>query len=156
MADFSDLHKTQTEDPKTPKVDPGLKKGNGDHLQFKYTFPGAVFALNDTISGLSLPKGARIVDAMMHVKGSTGTTGIFSLGLGATTDADGNAIAEDLDSLVSSVDAGGQAALGRMDAGAAAHGVKLGSEAEVKIECTEATDAATGVELEGYVKYIVD
>jgi hypothetical protein len=156
MAQVNGVNYAQTQTLKTPKVDKGEKNGRVKCLQEEFTFTANVFALNDEILGLSLPKGCKIVDAEVVIPASLGTTGIFSLGFKATEDKDGNAVAEDPNGLVLAADGGGSAARQRMEAAAAGYNLELGAEAQTFLLCTEATDAANGLSISYKVYYIVD
>ena len=155
MATVDSTNLDQTQLVKTPKLDKGLKNGRIKVLQDEYTFPADAFAANDEINSISLPKGAKIIDAEVMAP-SLGTTGIFSMGLRASLDADGNTLAEDADSLVASADFGGAAARQRMGSAEAALDQKLGDEAQVFLTCTEVTTAAEDLVLKWKVYYVVD
>lgn len=149
------------------KVAPGAYNSRVKCLPIQAVL-SANLAVNDEIEGLKLPENAKIVDATLRVSGTTGTTGIFSMGLkaGKVYDEDedsGDAdFSKDADALVNGVDAGGQAALGRMAAG----NVMLGGTKrrvgkgglQVFITCTEATTAldVTPADIEGFVYYTLE
>ena len=153
MADVNGLNYAQTLDLKAPKVDPGEKNGRIKILQEKFTFAAELTAL-DVVLGMNLPKGAKIVDAKMIAPAGF-TAGTFSLGLGATTDSSDVAIVEDLNSIILATNF---AAAARADMSPASPmwGVKLGSEAQLKAECTVTTTGATGLDLFMQVEYVVD
>lgn len=96
-------------------------------------------ALNDVIkTSLRVTKGAKIIDAGIFIPASLGATGIFSLGRAATP----GGAAADPDSLVATVDGGGQAALAKATA-ASVDLLKDIEEDELMFDltCTEATPA---------------
>jgi hypothetical protein len=126
------------------KYPPGEYNGNVKMLMDTYTFPGAVFSASDFILIGTLPVGARVVGAGIRIPASLGTTGIFDLG----TDADPNGF-------VSGCDGGGQAAV-KQSSTEALIGTKYSVETDVKLDCTEATDVATGLTVTAWVKYVVD
>lgn len=116
----------------------------------------AELAVNDELLMHNLPEGARIIDAYIH-SDQLGTTGILDLGLKAYTNKDGSSVSEDSDALVASADAGGQAVLGKMAAGAAGASAEIGKGgAQVFLTCTEASDAGIGDKVRAAVFYLLD
>jgi len=129
-------------------------------LQEHYTMD-TIIDVDDEILGPFLPEGARVIDAILIINGSTGAGGIFDLGLKAFEDIDENTVAEDLDSLVQAADAGGQAVLKRALA-ASILGNTLGKigkgGAQTVATCTEATTTTdvTPVDIEWFVLYTLE
>lgn len=116
----------------------------------------AELAVNDELLMHKLPEGARIIDAYIH-SDQLGTTGILDLGLKAYTDKDGNTVSEDSDALVASADAGGQAVLAKMAAGAAGASAEIGyGGAQAFLICTEASDAGIGDTVRAAIFYLLD
>ena len=114
----------------------------------------STIADGDTVLGPLIPDGARIVDAKIVVKASTGGSGRFRLGTKAGFNRSGAVVAEDADSLVTEVDSGGQAAQASMAAGQAGLDVVAGKNGlRTFATCSEATDDLSGgpVELAWFV-----
>ena len=109
----------------------------------------AELAVTDVIKLMKLPKGAKVVDAIVKAP-SLGATGIFDLGY----EANGVDVA-DPNGFVSTADFGGAAAAKRMSA---EDGVfkELGAESQVILTCTELTAAATGKKIEVAVFYVLE
>lgn len=107
----------------------------------QYTLAAEV-AANDIIDmALSIPAGARIVDAAI-VAPSMGATGIFQLGTAAVPAA-----------LVASADAGGQAVVAK--AAGVDVGLKLTATTNYQLKCTEVTAAGTGLVVQAWVAYVM-
>lgn len=109
-----------------------------------YTFAANVLAIGDIVNVCApLPKGARIIDALVLCP-SLGTTGIMDLGY-----------ADDPNYLVSGADAGGALAAKHMsnEAGLLA---KLDAAIQPQLIFTEASDAASGVEVKVAIKYVLE
>ena len=133
------------------KIPAREETGKGRWIYDKYVFPANVFAVNDLISLMKLPKGAKILGAIVKAP-SLGTTGIFDLGILAN-----GVDAADQDFFVASADAGGQAVQkNNLSSLAAGTFVELGAETQVLLKCTEATDAALGLTIEVAVNYSVE
>jgi len=104
---------------------------------------GAVLAAADTIEFMTLPKGARILDAQLSFA-SLGATGIIDLG-----------ISGDQNYLINQADGGGQAVADKMGAGAAGAFAKLVVDTLIIAECTELS-VNTNVLIKCAVTYILD
>jgi len=104
---------------------------------------GAVLAAADTIEFMTLPKGARILDAQLSFA-SLGATGIIDLG-----------ISGDQNYLINQADGGGQAVADKMSAGAAGAFAKLVVDTLIIAECTELS-VNTNVLIKCAVTYILD
>lgn len=127
---------------KSPKnYPPGERNGNPFYIKDTFNPAAAVIPLNDLIYIGKLPAGATIVDAFINTA-SQGTTGIFSMGTAA-----------DEDGIITSADAGGQAAI--VKANGALIGKKVTVETEVYLKVTEATTASSGVPIEVGVAYLL-
>lgn len=141
------------------KLNGGEINGRVKVLVERYEFPAAVFAAGDRIQGPKLPADVRVLDAYVSAP-SLGATGIFTLGHEATTDNDGNAIAEDANAFVDNADFGGAAALVRAGVAGkeASIGERLGlnQETQTFLECTEATAAAAGLVIEYIIEFTLD
>lgn len=109
----------------------------------------AELAVNDVIKLMKLPKGAKVVDAIVKAP-SLGATGIFDLGYEAN-----GVDAADANAFVSSADFGGAPAAKRM---ATEDGVfkELGAESQVILTCTELTAAAATKKIEVAVFYVLE
>lgn len=103
-----------------------------------------------TIKLMKLPAGAKLVDATVKVP-SLGTTGIFTLGF----EANGVDLA-DLDSIVPSIDAGGQAVLAKPTLASNAIFKEFSVETQVVLAQTEDTTAANGLKIEVAVFYTME
>lgn len=114
-----------------------------------YVFPAAAFASGDVINLMKLPKGAKVVDAIVKSP-SLGTTGIFDLGYLAN----GVDVA-DTDAFVLAADAGGQAAFKRMSTEAGSF-KEFSVETQVALTSTEITTAAAGLVIEVAVFYVLE
>jgi hypothetical protein len=97
-----------------------------------------------------LPAGALVIDAAI-IAPSLGTTGILQLGHSAN-----GVDANDVDAFVQTADAGGQAVIAKPAAGAAGIGKKFTVETEIKISCTEITQAGIGDTVKCYILYVLD
>lgn len=134
-------------------ADKGEYNGHVKMFFDEINFPAAVFAISDTVKiNGRLPAGARVVDAWVK-SASLGTTGIFTLGHGASDDG---SIVADPDAFLTAIDAGGQVVLTRPTAAAVGLGKKFDKEVDVLLTATEATDAAADDLLQVAVFYIVD
>lgn len=103
----------------------------------------AELAVNDIVKLMKLPKGAKILNAIVKSP-SLGTTGILDLGIEAN-----GVEAADQDFFVASADAGGQAVQKSAHASLAAGTfAELSAETQVVLKCTEASDAGTGKTIE--------
>lgn len=150
MAIVNAVNYQLTQNVPSEKLPKGALNGRIKTLYDYYTFPAAAFAANDEINLFSLPKGARVVEAMV-IGPSLGTTGIFSLGHRANDDDD-----EDPDAFIAAADMGGQAAKALSPAGSAGLLKKFESETQIYAKCTEVTTAAAGLDIEFLISYVVD
>jgi len=150
MAIVNSLNNAKISAIPSKKIEKGEFGGKVRSLFDSYVFPGAVFAANDEINLITLPKGARVVDAKI-VSPSLGATGIFTLGHRANLED-----AEDDNALVISADAGGQAVSASMAAASVANLKKFESETQLYLKCSEATAAANGLEIKVFVEYVLD
>ena len=114
----------------------------------KYVF-SAEAAVTDVIKLMKLPKGAKIVDAVVKAP-SLGATGIFDLGYEAN-----GVDAADTDGFVLSADFGGAAAVKKMSTEAGMF-KELGAESQVILTCTELTAAANTKTIEVAVFYVLE
>ena len=133
------------------KIPAKEETGKGRYIYDSYVFLANVMAVNDTIELMKLPKGAKIMSAVVKSP-SLGTTGIFDLGIKTN-----GVEAADADFFVASADAGGQAVQKTMFSSLAAGlFVELSAETQVLLKCTEATDAALGLKIEVVIEYSVE
>lgn len=132
-------------------VDQGLSGGKVKCLIDSYTLPSDVIDVGDVVKlgGLKLPKGARVVDAIIACA-SLGTKGILKLGY----EANGVDDADDA-AFIAAADAGGQAVMAHPAAGAAGIFKKLGAETQVVLGCSEIS-TNTDVEIQVAVFYVLD
>lgn len=125
------------------KISAKQEFGKGRWIYDSFVFDANVMAANDIIKLMKLPKGAKVINAIVKAP-SLGTTGIFDLGIEAN-----GVDAADQDFLVVGADAGGQAVQKSAHVSLAAGVfVELGAETQVVLKCTEATDAALGLMIE--------
>lgn len=100
--------------------------------------------VNDKIyMGPPLPAGARILDASCYCP-SLGTTGIFTLGRSGDTD-----------SLIGSIDGGGQVAFGKPGITSADVGDLLAADTQFYLTATEASDAGVGKLVQVWISYVI-
>jgi hypothetical protein len=143
MSTVYGANRTKLNDVPSEKIDSGEVNGKAQIAYDEYTFPANIMALNDIIDmALDIPAGARILDAGI-IAPSTGTTGQFKLGTSGDDDA-----------LIALADTGGQAVKSLSPAGAADLGKKLTAATSYQVKCIEATDAAIGLKLQAWVKYV--
>jgi len=142
-----------SQDAPIQKLNPGQLMGKLVVITDKITLTAAI-TNGDTIEGLMIPEGARVIDAFAHIPVSLGATGIFTVGTRAHNQrvegAADVAVAQDADSLVGTVDGGGQAALTRAAAGQALLNKKIGAEnARIYLTCTETSGVfAAGMQVQ--------
>ena len=140
------------------KISGGEINGRVKVLHESYKFL-AEAAVNDEISGPSLPAGAKVLDAYI-TSPTLGATGIFSLGNRATLGENKSVIAEDADSFVASADAGGQAVMARAGISGKEAGILVryngGQETETFLTCTEATLAAEGETIDYVIEFTLN
>lgn len=123
---------------------PGTFDGGVRVLSDRYTFPADVFAAADFLSVGYLPKGARVIDAGFKCE-DTGTTGAFSVG--TVADPDGFVAAGDTDAATGASKKASTEAL---------IGAQMLVETQVIVDCTEATDAASGKVLNVWIEYVME
>jgi len=164
---MDDLNLAQQGKFPAEKVAPGAYNSRVKCLPLQAVL-SANLGVGDEILGLKLPENAKIVDATLRVSGTAGATGIFDMGLKAGKVYDEDAaggkedFSEDSDALVKGVDAGGQAALGRMDETSVMLGgtkKRVGPGGlQVFVICTEITADldSTPADLEGFVYYTLE
>lgn len=145
MAIFEDKFKVQSEDfaQKIPAYD---YYGKVRAIPFEYNLSAALTD-GDQIVGVELPVNAKIIDAYLKSP-SMGATGIFSLGI---KDEDGS----NIDGLIESADAGGQAVLERAGANSDLIGTLLTKKSNLLLEVLETTIATSG-KIEGMVLISVE
>lgn len=133
-------------------VEQGESGGKVKCIYDSYTLPGAVLdtAAVVTLGAAKLPKGAKVVDAVVKCA-SLGTTGIVSLGYAASADG---VEAADVDAFVTA-DAGGQAVLQKPVASAAGILKEFSADVALTLTCSEAS-TNSDVKIEVAVFYIVD
>lgn len=134
------------------KAEIGDINGRVRVLHFEHALVGDVVAISDIIKLGQLPKGAMIVDSFIYSP-SLGTTGIFNFGYAASVDA---AEAADADAFGPVLDAGGQAVSQRMLGSYGAFMKRLAGVVDVQLAFTEATSAADGDIVKGYIMYVID
>lgn len=137
------------------KVPHGELVGGVKILYDKHVFVASVNAISDVIKiGGLLPKGARVTDVTVKCP-SLGTTGILTFGYAASADA---VEAADADGFLvaASIDAGGQAVLGKPTAASAAIGKQFAASVQPQLVFTEASDVAIGKTVEAWIEYVLD
>lgn len=166
------LAKSQDEFPEQ-KVNPGSYNTKVKTVVIKKLLDEIIDA-DDEILGMKLPENAKILDAQLRVDGSTGTGGIFQMGLKAGFIYDEESqnedklesFTEDPEALIGGAvaDAGGQAVFARMGIASNLLGAKNGLKRvglgglQVFVKCTEATTSTddTPRYLEGIVSYMLE
>lgn len=132
--------KGQYIDRPSQKTKKGETAGRRRSLVDRITVPADI-ALDDEILVGVLPANCTVLDAKIFINKSLGADGIFEMGHRASTlEESGDTLAENSNGFVSAADAGGQAVLKRADQTNTAIGVRLGSETEVFVKCTEKPD----------------
>lgn len=150
MADFNSVNKAKLVNNPANMIDTGEYSGKVRSLYDSYVFTNDAFSASDNIVLQSLPKGARVIDAIVKCPSIGATDGIFTLGYQA------NGIdSADPDAFVTA-DAGGQAVLARMAAGAAGAFKKFDADTSLILDCTQAATAASGAKIEVVVLYVLD
>ena len=134
------------------QVGVGEQAGRKRILFDSHLFAANVNAIADVIKIGKLPKGARVLEAVISAP-SMGTTGIFDLGWAASGDG---LEAADADGFIVGSDAGGQAVKSLMAAGRPGLGKKFLSDVDVQLVLTEATDAALNKTISVWIEYILD
>lgn len=134
------------------QVGVGEQAGRKRILFDSHTFAAAVNAIGDIVKIGKLPKGARVLEAVVY-SDSLGTTGILDFGWAASASG---AIVADPNGFISGADAGGQAVLSKMIASSAGLGKKFDEEVEIQLVFTEASDGAAGDSLKAWVEYVLD
>lgn len=153
MATFYGVNKTKIDiNNPSDKVEAKEHSGKERFAYDAYVFLANAFAANDEIEVMKLPKGAKIVNAVVKSP-SLGTTGIFDLGIRSN-----GVEAADQDYLVLAADAGGQAVVQQARSGVGVAGLfaTLSAETQVVLKCTEVTTAAIGLKIEVAVEYVVE
>lgn len=149
---YGNNYKLAYVDVPAKQIGVGEQAGRKRILFDSHTFAGAVNAIGDIIKIGKLPKGARVLEAVL-VSDSMGTTGIFDLGWAAS--ADGLELA-DANGFISGADAGGQAVKALSAVSNPGLAKKFLSEVDVQLELTEATDGALGDSVKVWIEYILD
>lgn len=143
---------------------PSSKLATGDDcgrvrmLKFDHTFAADVNAISDIVKLVKLRKNSKVIGGRLYCP-SLGTTGIFHWGYAASAELDssGSAVeAADADAFGVSLDAGGQAVDSTMAGTVAGFLKEFGAEVDVQLAFTEATDAAEGDSLKGYLLVVQD
>lgn len=154
MATFYGVNKTKIDiNNPSDKVPAKEHSGKERFVYDEYVFLVNAFAANDEIEVMKLPKGAKIVNAVVRSP-SLGTTGIFDLGIRSN-----GVEAADQDYLVASADAGGQAVCQEARTGTGAVAglfATLSADTQVVLKCTEITTAAIGLKIQVAVEYVVE
>lgn len=136
------------------KIPAGESKGRVRVHRDSYTFLANASVVGDTIDvGPKLPVGARIVDTIVHIPASLGTTGIWDFGWAASSDA---VEAADADGFVVAADGGGQAAKSLCGAGRPGLNKQFAAEVQPQLICTEVNQAALGKTIEATILYVLD
>lgn len=113
----------------------------------------AALALNDKVYMGKLPKGAKVVEAILAFP-DLGTTGQFDVGYEYVNSADGTS---DPDAFLNDVDVNSAAATVKMSdqANMAGFGVEMAGEAYIVVTAVAATTATSG-KVKLCVQYVVD
>lgn len=137
------------------KVGPGMQNAGESIVFDEYTLL-AELAVNDELLLPEIPEGAVLLNAKVKIPATLGASGILDMGLKAHVDRDGNAVAEDQDSLIQQADGGGQAVLDESGIGAVGIGTKIGlGGAQPFLKCTEVSTAGTGIKIQAWVEYSI-
>jgi hypothetical protein len=152
MAEFNGSnYKKIFVDVPSKQIEVGELSGKVRVLQDSFICEQNIYAIGDLINmGAKLPKGAKVIEACLACP-SLGTTGIMKLGILAN----GVDSADD-DAFIATADAGGQAVKALMPAGAAALGKKFEADTSLQIKFTEASDSASGKEIDIWIQYILE
>lgn len=136
------------------KVEPSYINARKKVLVDRFTFSGdAGVSIGDTFLMNKIPESALILGAKIFC-GNLGSAGIFSMGLAAHVDRDGNSVAADDNSLVNQADAGGQVVNKSDDLNSVAIGKEIGKGgAQPYLYCDEAPDSEDGEEIIAIVEY---
>lgn len=135
------------------KLDAAENKGKLRRLYDSYTIDAAdEFGTSGLISMMTIPSGARIVDARF-IAPASGATGICNIGwaAGAT-----GAEAADDDGLFVLADPGGGAVDSKMSGTVAGYNKKFSEEVLVQIDVTEVTADSGGDTWQLEIFYVVD
>ena len=145
MATYNGVNKTKTVSVPSVKLPPGELNGRLKWAYDEYTF-GAEITSGEDIALMTIPNGARIVDAIV-TSPDLGATVAFSLGYTG-----------DLDALMAGIAPNGAAITDRMSdtVGAAAQFEKLTADKEILLSATATSVAATGLTVKVGVAYIAD
>lgn len=149
---YGNNYKLAYVDVPAKQIGVGEQAGRKRILFDSHTFAAAVNPIADVIKIGKLPKGARVLEAVVSSQ-SLGTTGILNLGWAASADGLEAASAA---GFITGADAGGQAVKALMAAGAAGLGKKFAAEVDVQLVLTEATDGALGDSVSVWIEYILD
>jgi hypothetical protein len=131
------------------KIDKGEQFGDVHVAYDSYTMSAAL-ADGDIIKMMKLPKGAKVVDAILKTDKSLGATGILDCGYQAN-----GVDAEDLNAFINQADGGGQALAARPTAGAAGLFKTFTAETQVVLDCTELS-VATDAVIELAIFYVIN
>lgn len=129
--------------------------GKLERMYFSYALGGAVLALNDVVKLGKIPKGVRVLDAVLQFP-DLGTGGTAELGFAAdagaveTADADAFLTTVDMKTAADCVSMQQQ-----MEAGGANAGFckVFAAECDLQLAVTEATTATTGT-IQGWLEFI--
>lgn len=149
---YGNNYKLAYVDVPAKQIGVGEQAGRKRILFDSHTFAAAVNAIGDVIKIGKLPKGARVLEAVVF-SDSLGTTGILDFGWAAS--ADGLEIA-DPNGFISGADAGGQAVKALSSNASVGLAKKFAAEVEIQLVLTEATDGALGDSVKAWVEYILD
>jgi len=121
--------------------------------QAKHTFDGEP-SLNDVIKMIKLPKGAKVIEAIVHSP-DLGTVGVLKLGYSASANG---ALLGDNDAFIPSIDVTAAVSGLKMSAqvaGLAGRGLELTEEVDVEFLVSTATDAADGLVINLELHYVL-
>jgi hypothetical protein len=146
---YGDQYQDAYVDVPSDKIRGGDLNGTPEFLYFSYTASGAI-ALNDVIKLGKIPKGARVIEAVLSTT-DLGTVGTLDLGWAAdsgaveTADQDGFIAAMNVNSAANTVSMVEQVNVPGLLK-------KFSAECDLQITASAATDAAGTIK--GYLMYV--
>jgi hypothetical protein len=129
--------------------------GKTEKIYFSYALPSAVLALNDIVKLAKIPKGCRVLDAVLQFP-DLGTGGTAELGFAAdaaaveTADADAFLTTVDMKTAADCVSMQQQMEAGGSNAGFCK---TFAAECDLQLNVSEATTATTGT-IQGWIEII--
>jgi len=152
---YSNQYQQAYVDKPSTKIKPGDVSGDVKLLYFDFTVPSSAPSNGDKFYLGKLPKGARVVDALLQFN-DLGGAGTVNVGIDAgddsleTADADSFLVSVDVHTAADSVSMKEQMAGGGANAGFLK---ELLDNVNVILEATTAWDATSG-SVKGYISYV--